>query len=67
MIAAEGVPQIMEHVMDTSHGKRSTFLDLKTADGTDTLRRLARDADVFSPGLPAGHHGQARLRAGKPR
>ena len=59
MIAAEGVPQIMEHVMDTSHGKRSTFLDLKTADGADSLRRLVRDADVFSqgyrPGIMAKH------------
>ena len=59
MIAAEGVPQIMEHVMDTSHGKRSTFLDLKTSDGADNLKRLVRDADVFSqgyrPGIMAKH------------
>ena len=54
MIAADGVPQIMEHVMDTSHGKRSTFLDLKTAEGADTLKRLVRDADVFSQGYRPG-------------
>ena len=54
MIAADGVPQIMEHVMDTSHGKRSTFLDLKTAEGANTLKRLVRDADVFSQGYRPG-------------
>lgn len=72
MIAAEGVPQIPEHVMDTSHGKRSTFLDLKTADGAAQLRRLLKEADVFSqgyrPGVLAGlgfaPEELARLRPG---
>ncbi len=54
MVTAEGLPQIAEHVMDTSHGKRSCFLDLKTAEGADRLRALARDADVFSQGYRPG-------------
>ena len=72
MIAAEGVPQIPEHVMDTSHGKRSTFLDLKTADGAARLRALVKEADVFSqgyrPGIMAKHgfspEELARIRPG---
>lgn len=54
MVAAEGVPQIAEHVMDTSHGKRSCFLDLATAQGAGRLRELAGDADVFSQGYRPG-------------
>lgn len=54
MVAAEGVPQIAEHVMDTSHGKRSCYLDLKTADGAARLKALVRDADVFSQGYRPG-------------
>jgi crotonobetainyl-CoA:carnitine CoA-transferase CaiB-like acyl-CoA transferase len=54
MIAGENVPQIAEHVLDTSHGKRSCFLDLKTADGAARLKELVRDADVFSQGYRPG-------------
>jgi crotonobetainyl-CoA:carnitine CoA-transferase CaiB-like acyl-CoA transferase len=54
MVAAEGLPQIAEHVLDTSHGKRSTYLDLKSKDGVDRLRALARQADVFSQGYRPG-------------
>jgi crotonobetainyl-CoA:carnitine CoA-transferase CaiB-like acyl-CoA transferase len=54
MIAAEHLPQIKEHVMDTSHGKRSTFLDLKDKSGAGKLRELVRDADVFSQGYRPG-------------
>lgn len=50
MVTSDGLPQIKEHVIDTSHGKRSTFLDLKSADGKDTLRNLVKDTDVFSQG-----------------
>jgi crotonobetainyl-CoA:carnitine CoA-transferase CaiB-like acyl-CoA transferase len=41
-------------VMDTSHGKRSAFLDLSGADGVDTLRGLVCEADVFSQGYRGG-------------
>ena len=54
MIAAERVPQIPEHVLDTSHGKRSCFLDLKTADGAARLKTLVKDTDVFSQGYRPG-------------
>lgn len=54
MIAAEHLPQIAEHVMDTSHGKRSSFINLKTAEGLEQLNNLAKDADVFSQGYRPG-------------
>ena len=54
MATAEHLPQIMEHVMDTSHGKRSCFLDLKTADDVARLEELVRGADVFSQGYRPG-------------
>ena len=54
MVTAESLPQIEEHVIDTSHGKRSCFLDLKTRDGADHLKALVADADVFSQGYRPG-------------
>lgn len=54
MVTAERLPQIAEHVMDTSHGKRSCFLDLATADGAARLKTLVREADVFSQGYRPG-------------
>jgi hypothetical protein len=54
MVAAEHLPQIQEHVMDTSHGKRSCYLDLKTANGAAQLKALVRGADVFSQGYRPG-------------
>lgn len=54
MVTAERLPQIAEHVIDTSHGKRSCFLDLKTGEGVDALKRLVKGADVFSQGYRPG-------------
>ncbi len=54
MVTAEGLPQIMEHVMDTSHGKRSCYLDLKDSEDNARLKDLVRDADVFSQGYRPG-------------
>ncbi len=54
MVTAEGLPQIAEHVMDTSHGKRSCYLDLKNAEDAARLKDLVRDADVFSQGYRPG-------------
>jgi len=54
MVTGEGLPQIPEHVIDTSHGKRSCYLDLKTAEGGARLRELVRSADVFSQGYRPG-------------
>jgi hypothetical protein len=54
MVTTEGLPQIPHHVMDTSHGKRSCYLDLRNADDTATLKELAGSADVFSQGYRPG-------------
>jgi len=54
MVTAERLPQIPEHVIDTSHGKRSCFLDLKAADDASRLKALVRSADVFSQGYRPG-------------
>ncbi len=50
MVAGEHLPQIKEHVMDTSHGKRSCYLNLKTTEDSARLGELVRGADVFSQG-----------------
>ena len=54
MVTAPRLPQIPEHVVDTSHGKRSCYLDLSVADQADRLRALVRGADVFSQGYRPG-------------
>ena len=54
MVTSADLPQIAEHVTDTSHGKRSCFLDLKQGEDADTLKRLIRGADVFSQGYRPG-------------
>ena len=54
MVTAERLPQIPEHVLDTSHGKRSCFLDLLQREGGNRLRTLIREADVFSQGYRPG-------------
>ena len=63
MVTAEHLPQVPEHVMDTSHGKRSCFLNLSTRRrrGDDQEARPQRRR--LQPGLPARHHGQARLES----
>jgi crotonobetainyl-CoA:carnitine CoA-transferase CaiB-like acyl-CoA transferase len=54
MVTAEGLPQIPHAVIDTNHGKRSIFLDLKNPQDNATLKTLVRDADVFSQGYRPG-------------
>jgi hypothetical protein len=54
MITAKHLPQIPEHVIDTNHGKRSTFLDLTHPDDVARLKALLKDADVFSQGYRPG-------------
>jgi hypothetical protein len=54
MVTAERLPQIAEHVLDTSHGKRSCFLDLAHREDADRLKALIRGADVFSQGYRPG-------------
>lgn len=54
MVTAERLPQIPEHVLDTSHGKRSCFLDLADREGAERLKALVKGADVFSQGYRPG-------------
>ena len=54
MVTGADVPQITEHVTDTSHGKRSCYLNLKNEDEVTSLRTLVADADVFSQGYRPG-------------
>jgi crotonobetainyl-CoA:carnitine CoA-transferase CaiB-like acyl-CoA transferase len=54
MVTARHLPQVPEHVMDTSHGKRSCFLDLTKTDDVATIKKLVRSADVFSQGYRPG-------------
>ena len=57
MVTAEGLPQIPHAVIDTNHGKRSTYLDLKNPEDNAKLKELARGADVFSQGYRPGTIG----------
>ncbi len=67
-------PQLpnIESIAETSRGKLSVHLDLKTAAGRETLRGLVREADVFLQGyrpgglaaLGFGPEDLARLRPG---
>jgi crotonobetainyl-CoA:carnitine CoA-transferase CaiB-like acyl-CoA transferase len=54
MVAAQHLPQVPEHVMDTSHGKRSCFLNLNRAEDLAAIRMLVKNADVFSQGYRPG-------------
>lgn len=54
MVTKDGLPQIREHVIDTSHGKRSCYLNLKEAEDVARLKDLVRGADVFSEGYRPG-------------
>ena len=54
MVTAEKLPQTPEHVRDTSHGKRSCFLDLTRPDELAQVKELAASADVFINGYRPG-------------
>jgi crotonobetainyl-CoA:carnitine CoA-transferase CaiB-like acyl-CoA transferase len=54
MVTAKHLPQVPEHVLDTSHGKRSCFLNLTNKDDLATIKKLAQSADVFSQGYRPG-------------
>lgn len=54
MVTAKHLPQVPEHVLDTSHGKRSCFLNLTNKDDLATIKKLAAGADVFSQGYRPG-------------
>ncbi|MGW4401852.1 CoA transferase [Amycolatopsis nivea] len=54
MVTAPHLPQVAPFVRDTSHGKRSTYLDYSTVDDAARLRSLASAADVFVEGYRPG-------------
>jgi crotonobetainyl-CoA:carnitine CoA-transferase CaiB-like acyl-CoA transferase len=53
-IAAPHLPYQSELLMDTGHGKRCAWIDLREPAGVATLTRLARTADVFNQGYRPG-------------
>jgi crotonobetainyl-CoA:carnitine CoA-transferase CaiB-like acyl-CoA transferase len=53
-IAAPHLPAIQPFVVETGHGKRSAFLDLRDDGQARRLRQLAHDADVFIDGYRNG-------------
>ena len=70
MVTAEHLPQVREHVMDTSHGKRSCFLNFNNPDDLATIKKLVRNADVFSQGYRPGvmdKHGLSPEQLAKER
>jgi crotonobetainyl-CoA:carnitine CoA-transferase CaiB-like acyl-CoA transferase len=50
LVTSPNLPKIPWLVIDTGRGKLSAFIDLKTAQGRDTLRHLFAGADIFSQG-----------------
>jgi crotonobetainyl-CoA:carnitine CoA-transferase CaiB-like acyl-CoA transferase len=53
-INSPDLPSVPLFVMDTGHGKRSAYLDLRDPSGADRLRELVARADVFSQGYREG-------------
>ncbi len=62
-VDAPHLPTVSPFVLDTGHGKRSTYLDLRDAGALDTLRTLVREGDVFSEGYRAGSLARRGLGA----
>jgi len=50
LISGPDLPTIPWLTIDTGRGKLSSFVDLKSGEGRDTLRRLLAEADIFSQG-----------------
>jgi len=70
-IGSPHLPSIEPLVMDTGHGKRAAFVDLREPTGVDQLKDLVRSADVFSQSyrpdsLQARGFGPEHLHALRP-
>lgn len=72
LVTAPHLPSMRPLVIDTGRGKLSTSIDLREANGRDTLAALVHDADVFVQGyrpgavaeLGFGPEDVARMRPG---
>lgn len=53
-IAAEHLPYQTDLLMDTGHGKRGAYLDLREAANVEKLKALVKGAHVFSQGYRPG-------------
>jgi crotonobetainyl-CoA:carnitine CoA-transferase CaiB-like acyl-CoA transferase len=53
-IAAPHLPYQTEILMDTGHGKRCAWIDLREAAGVETMKGLLREACVFTQGYRPG-------------
>jgi len=53
-ITAPHLPYQTELLMDTGHGKRCAFIDLREQASIDTLTGLVREADIFTQGYRPG-------------
>lgn len=53
-IGSPDLPSVQPFVVETGHGKRSAFLDLRRPNEAERLRGLAREADVFTDGYRNG-------------
>ena len=62
-IAAPHLPYQTEILMDTGHGKRCAWIDLREPAGIETLTACARGRRLH-PGLSPRHPRRARLLAG---
>ena len=62
-VAAPHLPYQAELLMDTGHGKRCTWIDLREPAGVETMKALLKRGRHLHPGLPARHAGGARLLA----
>lgn len=47
MVTAPSLPQVPAFVRDTSHGKRSCFLDYTDPEQAEILKNLLKEADIF--------------------
>lgn len=54
MVTSPDLPQVPPFVRDTSHGKRSCYLDYKNPEQAEQLKELAKEADVFIEGYRPG-------------
>lgn len=61
LVNSPHLPNVPAFVIETSHGKRSTFLDLERPVDAARLRDLAAEADVFVQGYRSGTLGRRGL------